>query len=169
MCRQAFATEGSQRTPVRFISPSTVADRNRPNPARLSHILFSFHFEFSDSPVAPENRQWYRAVPGRGQQSILVEPCCGLVSKRAGSGAVLPEARSFHDKSNAVGAPFAERGRSVQTCRTSAEFAAENAETSARNRSSRSDEDCIRAIATACRRTPVRWLFRRSRACMWRR
>lgn len=68
---------------------------------------------------------------GKRQQSVLVEACCGLVSKRAGSGALLPETRSFDDKFDAVGAPSAERGRSAQTCRTSAEFAPENVETAA--------------------------------------
>ena len=68
---------------------------------------------------------------GKGQQPVLVEPCCGLVPKRARSGALLPEARSFDDKFDAVGTPSAERGRSAQTCRTSAKFAPENVETAA--------------------------------------
>src|ERR1700745_2596736 len=54
-------------------------------------------------------------------------PFCGLVPRRAGKGAVLPEARSFDDKFDAVGAPSAERGRSAQTCRTSAESAPKKA------------------------------------------
>jgi hypothetical protein len=46
---------------------------------------------------------------GKGRQPALIEPCCGLVSKRAGSGALLPEARSFDNKFDAVSAPSAEQ------------------------------------------------------------
>src|SRR5882724_9288546 len=65
---------------------------------------------------------------GKGQQPVLVEPCCGLVSKHARSGALMPETRSFDDKFDAMGAPSAEQGRLAQTCGTSAEFAPEDAE-----------------------------------------
>jgi hypothetical protein len=41
------------------------------------------------------------------------------------------QARSFDDKLDAVGASSAERGRSAQTCSTSAEFASEGVETAA--------------------------------------
>ena len=57
------------RTPVRFILPSSVACSpagNRPSPAHLSDILFSFHFEFSGSPATLQNLRWHRAVPGQG-------------------------------------------------------------------------------------------------------
>jgi len=40
----------------------------------------------------------------------------------------MPEARSFDDKFDAVGVSSAERGRSAQTCSTSAEFASEGVE-----------------------------------------
>src|SRR5882724_3777038 len=50
---------------------------------------------------------------GKGRQPVLVEPCCGLVWKRAGRGALLPETRSFDGKFDAVGAPSAERGGSA--------------------------------------------------------
>ena len=35
---------------------------------------------------------------GKGRQLILVEPCCGLVSKRYGCATLLPETRSFGGK-----------------------------------------------------------------------
>ena len=71
---------------------------------------------------------------GKGRQRVLVEPCCGLVSKRAGRGTLLPETRSIDGKFDAVGAPSAERGGSAQACGTSAEIAPEKAGTAAEKR-----------------------------------
>jgi predicted nucleic acid-binding Zn ribbon protein len=76
-------------------------------------------------------------------------PFCGLVPRRAGKGALLPEARSFDDKFDAVGASSAERGRSAQTCSTSAEFAAESVETAA---AVEAPKGGLGAIVTACAR-----------------
>ena len=90
--------------------------------------MFSFH---SGSLLLWRISGGTSSFLGKGRQPVLVEPCCGLVSKRAGSGALLPETRSFDGKFDAVGAPSAERGRSAQACRTSAEFASENAERTA--------------------------------------
>ena len=93
---------------------------------------------------------------GKGQQPVLVEPRCGLVSKRARSGALLPEARSFDDKFDAVGAPSAERRRAAQTRRTSAESAPESVETAAEEKALETPKGDLSAIATACARTAVR-------------
>src|SRR6266704_3562770 len=59
---------------------------------------------------------------GKGQQSVLVRTCCGLVSKRSGRGGLLPPARSFADNVDAVGAPSAEPRRSAQACGKLAEI-----------------------------------------------
>ena len=106
---------------------------------------------------------------GKGRQPVLVEARCGLVSRRARSGALLPEARSFDDKFDAVGAPSGERGRSAQTCRTSAEFASEDAERAAQEEAVEATYENLHAIAMACARTAGRLLFRRSGACMSKR
>ena len=69
-----------------------------------------------------------------GRQPVLVETCCGLVSKRAGRGTLLPETRSFDGKFNAVGASSAARGGSAQACGRSTEIAPEKAEKAAEER-----------------------------------
>jgi hypothetical protein len=76
----------------------------------------------------------HRPFLGKGQQPVLVEPCSGLVSKRAGRGTLLPETRSFDGKFDAVGASSAERGGSAQACGRSAEIAPEIAGTAAEER-----------------------------------
>src|SRR4030095_15439103 len=88
---------------------------------------------------------------GTGQQPILVEACCGLASERARSGGVLPEARSLDDKLDAMGTPSGERGRSAQTCRTSAEFASESVETAAEKSALEAPKE---ASALSLRRAP---------------
>ena len=80
-------SSSSSRTQVRFILPSLPRPRNRPNPARLSHILFSFHFKFSGSPAALENLRWHRAVPGQRPTTrfgrSMLRPGIGARSKRS--------------------------------------------------------------------------------------
>jgi hypothetical protein len=46
---------------TRFILPSVARLGNRPSPAHLSDILFSFHFSFS---AAVENLRWRLVAPG---------------------------------------------------------------------------------------------------------
>lgn len=111
MCRQALETRGSPRTPVRFILPSFPAPGSRPKPARLSHILLSFQFGFSGSPMAPENLGWHRAVAVQRLTIRSGRTRFRLVSKGAGTGALLPEPRSFDNQLDAVGPPSAHRGR----------------------------------------------------------
>src|ERR1700731_4834343 len=74
-----------------------------------------------------ENLRWRLVIPRKGRQPVLVEPCCDLVSKRSGRGALLPETRSFDGKFDAVGTPSAERGGSAQAYGRSAEIAPEEA------------------------------------------
>src|SRR6201993_4266541 len=64
MCRQPLATEGSRERQFALSCPPQSPARNRPNPAHLSDILFSFHFEFSGSPATLENLRWHHAVRG---------------------------------------------------------------------------------------------------------
>src|ERR1700750_2371300 len=97
MCRQPFATEGSQRTPVRFISPSLPSPsrrRKRSNPARLFDGVFSFHGGFSDSLAALENLRWHHADRGpKTCNFVLVDPS-SAEPRHAGSGDLLSETRS---------------------------------------------------------------------------
>lgn len=160
MCRQAFATEGSQRTPVRFISPSTVARCNRPSRAPLSDIVL-VSLGFSGSPAALRIPDCTAPFLGKGQQPALVDACCGLVSRRA----LLPEARSFDDKFAAVGASAAERGRSAQTCRTSAEFARKTSKRQQKKEPSKRQRR-PRRYGYGVRTDAVRLRFRRSGVCM---
>ena len=112
MCKPRTLTSGARKRPnLARLSESAVSfqigfsrtwgARNRPCPAHLSEILFSFHFGFS---AASENLRRRIVVPGQRPTT------------RAGSGALLPETRSFDGKFDAVGAPSAERGRSEQAC-----------------------------------------------------
>jgi hypothetical protein len=78
---------------------------------------------------------------GKGRQPVLVEPCCGLVSKRSGRGALSPETRSFDGKFEAVGASSAERGGSAQAFGRSAEIAPERARTAVDERASEQTKD----------------------------
>src|SRR5260370_26102935 len=101
MCRQTFATEGSRRTPVRFILPSIPGPGNRPSPAHLSHILFAFHFRFS---AAVKNLRWRLIVPGQRPTTRSGRTMLRAGIEALGSGALLPETRSFDGKFDAVGA-----------------------------------------------------------------
>src|ERR1700757_4586888 len=65
MCRQSLATEGSRERQFALSCPPRSHGRNHLNPAHLSDILFSFHFEFFGSPATLENLKWHRAVPGQ--------------------------------------------------------------------------------------------------------
>ena len=97
MCRQRFATEGSQRTPVRFIWPSLPSSsrrRNRSNPARPFDGVFSFHSGFSGSLAALENLRWHHADRGpKTCNFVLVEPC-SAEPRHTESGDLLSETRS---------------------------------------------------------------------------
>jgi transposase len=73
---------------------------------------------------------------GKRQQSVLVEPCCGLVSKRAGRKHFCPKRGSFDGKFDAVSSPSGECGRSAQACGRFAEIAPEKAGTAAEERQS---------------------------------
>lgn len=112
MCRQAFATEGSQRTPVRFISPSLPSSsrrRNRSNPVRPIDGVFSFHCGFSGSLAALENLRWDHADRRpRTCNFVLVEPCCRRTEERRERRATVRNT-NFDDKFDAMGAPSVER------------------------------------------------------------
>src|SRR5271167_2430342 len=131
MCRQKLRNEVPEAgKPALSCSPSTAAVS-----VRVLHIFLIF----CSRSISASLLQWSisdgaSSFLGKGRQPVLVEPCCGLVSKRAGRGTLLPETRSFDGKFDAVGAPSAERGRSAQACGRSAEIAPEKAGTAAEER-----------------------------------
>ena len=90
MCRQALATAGSQRTPVRFISPSLPALGNRPSPAHLSDICSRF---ISGSLLPWRISDCAAPFLGKGQQPVLVEPRCDLVRRPSIRRGILPPTR----------------------------------------------------------------------------
>src|SRR5271168_1356395 len=110
MCRQPLATGGSRE---RKFALSCRLNRS-PVSVRVLHIFLIF----CSRSISASLLQWRisdgaSSFLGKGRQPVLVEPCCGLVSKRAGRGTLLPETRSFDGKFDAVDAPSAERGRSA--------------------------------------------------------
>src|ERR1700730_14997332 len=131
MCRQTLRNEVPEAgKPGLSCHPSPCSVS-----ARVLHIFLIFCSRFISGSLL----QWRisdgaSSFLGKGRQPVLVEPCCGLVSKRSGRGALLPETRSFDGKLDAVGAPSAERGGSAQAWGTSAEIAPEKAGTAAEER-----------------------------------
>src|SRR5271167_1827683 len=131
MCRQILQERSDARTKFALSC--------RPNRAFVTVRVLHIFLIFCSRSISASLLQWRisdgaSSFLGKGRQPVLVEPCCGLVSKRAGRGALLPETRSFDGKFDAVGAPSAERGGSAQAFGTSAEVAPEKAGTAAEER-----------------------------------
>src|SRR5271168_5359360 len=92
MCRQKLRNKVPEAgKPALSCDPSTVTVS-----VRVLHIFLIF----CSRSISASLLQW-RISDGassflvKGRQPVLVEPCCGLVSKRAGRGTLLPETRSF--------------------------------------------------------------------------
>ena len=169
MCRQTLRNEVPAAGKPALSCHLRLVSRKRPSPAHLSDILFSFHFGLSgspaavgESPMAPrrswakaDNPFWSNHVVAWYRSALDAEHYCRK-----------------HDLSTASLMRWARHllsAEDLQAYGRSAEIAPEKAGKAAEERAAEQAQEASAQIATACIRIAVRWLFRRSGACMSKR
>jgi hypothetical protein len=130
MCRQKLRNEVPEAGNPLYLAIRGSCGK-RPNPARLSDILFSFHFGFFR---CTEDHRWRLAVPGQRPATRTGPRTLRLGIEAFWTRRTIAAAAIFRRRR-------AERGGSAQACRRPAEIAPERAGTAAEERAAEQAEE----------------------------